>query len=66
MKESRWGIVFRMDIKRKHKKTTLKTKYEALRELNKNRPNKEVAIQFNVSESTLTTCKNQGKNLSKF
>ena len=55
-----------MDIKRKHKKTTLKTKYEALKELNKNRPNKEVAFQFNVSESTLTTCKNQGKNLSKF
>ena len=45
----------RITTKRKHNKVTLKTKYEALKELDKNRPNKEVAIQFNVPESTLLT-----------
>ena len=34
---------------------TLKTKYEALKEFDKNRPNKEVAIQFNVPRSALST-----------
>ena len=48
-------IVFRMTTKRKHNEVTLRTKYEALKELNKNRPNKEVAIQFNVPRSTLST-----------
>ena len=47
--------MFRITTKRKHNKVTLKTKYEALKELDKNRPNKEVAIQFNVPESTLLT-----------
>ena len=46
-------VVFRMATKRKHNKATLKTKYEALEELDKNRPNKEVALQFNVPGSTL-------------
>ena len=36
---------------------TLKMKYEALKELDKNRPNKEVAIQFSVPGSTLATYK---------
>ena len=46
-------VVFRMATKWKHNKATLKTKYEALKELDKNRPNKEVALQFNVPGSTL-------------
>ena len=49
------ACVFIMTTKRKHNKVTLKTKYEALREFDKNRPNKELAIQFNVSRSTLST-----------
>ena len=48
-------IVFRMPTKRKHKKVTLNAKYEALKELDKNAPNKEVVIQFNVPRSTPAT-----------
>ena len=41
---------------------TLKTKYEILRKLGKNRPDKEVTIQFKVPRSTLVTWKrNQEK-----
>ena len=47
--------MFRITTKRKHNKVTLKTKYEALKDIDKNRPNKEVSIQFNVPESTLLT-----------
>ena len=46
-----------MVIKRKHNEVTLKTKYEALKKLDKNRPNKEVAIHFNIPESTVPTWK---------
>ena len=55
MKENCLCIVFRMTTKRKHNKVTLRTKYEALKEFDKNRPNKEVAIQFNVPRSALST-----------
>ena len=55
MKENCLCIVFRMTTKRKHNKVTLRTKYEALKESDKNRPNKEVAIQFNVPRSALST-----------
>ena len=44
MTESRLCIVFRIATKRNYNEVTLKTKYEALKELDKNRPNKEVAI----------------------
>ena len=44
-----------MTIKRKHNEVTSKTKYEALKVFDKNRPNKEVAIQFNVPKKTLFT-----------
>ena len=44
MKESCLCILFRTTTKRKHNEVTLKTKYEELKELDKNRPNKEVAI----------------------
>ena len=55
MKESCLCVLFRM-AKRKHNEVTLKAKYEGLKELDKNRPNKETAIQFNVPRSTLSTC----------
>ena len=37
------------------RKKTLKAKHEALKERDKNRPNKEVTIQFNDPKSTLAT-----------
>ena len=37
-------IVFRLTSERKHNELTLKTKYKTLKEFDKNRPNKEVAI----------------------
>ena len=55
MKRNCLSIVFRITTKRKHNKMTLKTKYEALKEFDKNRPNKEAAIQFNVPRKTLST-----------
>ena len=55
MKENCLLIVFRMTTKRKHSEVTLKTKYEALEEFDKNRPNKEATIQFNVPRSALST-----------
>ena len=46
-----------MITKRKHHEVTLKVKYEALKELDKGRPNKSVANQFSIPGSTLTTWK---------
>ena len=43
--------------KRKHHKVTLKVQYEALKELEKRRPNKDVANQFSIPGSTLATLK---------
>ena len=43
------------DNKKKHNKVTLKTKYEALKEFDKNRANKEAVIQFSVPRSKLST-----------
>ena len=51
----------RMAIKRKHNEVTLKTKYESLKQLDKNRPNKEVAIQLNVLGHTPATWKKKSK-----
>ena len=43
---------------------TLKVKYEALKELEKGRPNKDVANQFRILGSTLATWKkNQQKKI---
>ena len=47
----------KMATKRKHHEVTLKVKYEALKELEKGRPNKDVANQFSISGSTLATWK---------
>ena len=52
-----------MATKRKHHEATLKVKYEALKELEKGRPNKDVANQFSIPGSTLATWK---KNKEKF
>ena len=52
MKECRLCVEFRITRKIKHNEETSKTKYEALKEFDKNRPSKEVAIQFNVPGST--------------
>ena len=43
--------------KRKHHEVTLKVKYEALKEMEKGRPNKGVAKQFSIPGSTLATWK---------
>ena len=41
----------------------LKLKYKALKELEKGRPNKDVANQFIISSSTLARWEKQRKNL---
>ena len=46
-----------MATKRKHHEVTLKVKYEALKEREKDRPNKGVANQFSIPGSTLATWK---------
>ena len=47
----------KMATKRKHHEVTLKVKYEALKELEKGRPNKGVAKQFSIPGSTFATWK---------
>ena len=46
-----------MARKRKHHEVTLKVKREALKELEKGRPNKDITNQFSISGSTLATWK---------
>ena len=54
-------------IKRKYHEVTLKVKYEALKEFEKGRPNKDIANQFGISDSTLATWKkNKEKNFEAF
>ena len=55
MTENCLCIVFRMNTKRKHNEVTLKTKYEALKEFDKKRPDKEATMQFNIPRITLST-----------
>ena len=43
--------------KRKHHEVTLKVKYEALKELEKGRPNKDVANQFSIPGGAVVTWK---------
>ena len=53
--------------KRKHHEVTLKVKYEALRELEKGRPTKDVANQFSILRSALATWrKNKEKIFEAF
>ena len=49
--------------KTKHHEVNLKLKYEAFKELEKGRSNKDVANQFSISSSTIATWK---KNKEKF
>ena len=42
----------------------LQVKYEALKELEKGRPNKDVANQFSIFGSTLATWKNNKEKIS--
>ena len=53
----------KMATKGKHHEVTLKVKYEALKELEKGRPNKGVANQFSIPGSNLATWKKNRKNL---
>ena len=56
-----------MVTKRKRREVNLKVKYEALKELEKGRPNKDVANQFSISGSTLANWKNnKGKIFEAF
>ena len=64
MKERCWCIAFQIPQK-KHNEVNLKTKYEALKESDKIRPNKEVTIQFNVATSTLATWKKTRKKSTR-
>ena len=52
-----------MATKRKHHEVILKVKYEALKELENGRPNKDVANQFSISGSTLATWKKNKKKV---
>ena len=55
MEENGSCAVFSKTTKIEHNEVTLKIKYEALEVFDKNRPNIEIAIQFNVPRSTLST-----------
>ena len=56
-----------MTTKRKHHEVTLKVKYKASKELEKGRPNKDVANQSSIPGSTLATWKkNRKKSLKLF
>ena len=56
----------KMATKRKHHEVILKVKYETLKELEKGRPNKDVANQFSIRVSTLATWrKNNNKKYLK-
>ncbi|XP_057291713.1 tigger transposable element-derived protein 4-like [Hydractinia symbiolongicarpus] len=49
--------------KRKHKELTLKTKYEALRDLEDGMSNKDASIKYSVPSSTLSTWKNNKEKI---
>ena len=44
-------------LKRSHNETSMKNKYDALKELEKGVPQKEVALRFGVQKGTLSTWK---------
>ena len=49
--------------KRKHNEVTLKVKFEALKKLEKGRPNKGAANQFSIPGSTLATWKKNSEKI---
>ena len=48
-------VTHKMAAKRKHQDVTLEIKYEALKELEMGRQNKDVAKQYGIPGSTLAT-----------
>ena len=50
-------VTHKMATKSKHQEVTLKVKYEALKELEKGRQNKDIAKQYGIPGSTLASCK---------
>ena len=57
MFSSRWFTLNNMAPKRKHDEATSQKKFNALKELEKGRSNKDVAGEYNIPPSTLTTWK---------
>ena len=55
----------KMATKRKHHEVTLKVKYETLKELEKGRPNKDVANQYSIPGSTNTVFLLLGRKTKK-
>ena len=55
----------KMATKRKRHEVTSKVKYEALKEVEKGRPNKDAANQFGIPGSTLATWKKKSLKLSE-
>ena len=53
----------KMATKRKHHEVALKVKHEALKELEKGRPNKGFANHFSIPGSTLATWKNNKEKI---
>ena len=51
------GSLQKMAAKRKHKEVTLKVKYEVLKESENGRQNEDVAKQYGIPGSTLSTWK---------
>ena len=49
-------------LKRSHNETSMRNKYDALKELEKGVPQKETALRFGVQKSTLHLEKKQNKN----
>ena len=58
-----WLTQQKMATKRKRYELTLKVKYKALKELEKGRPNKDLANQFSIPGSTLATWKNDKEKI---
>ena len=60
-------LLFSEWSQKKHNKMTLKTNHEAMKVFDKNGPNKEVAIQFNLPGSKIATWKkNKEKTYQAF
>ena len=56
-------VTHKMATRRKHREVTLKVKFEALKELEKGRQNKDVAKQYGIPGSTLATWKKNKENI---
>ena len=52
-------------LERSHNETSMKNKYDALKELEKGVPQKEMALRFGVQKSTLSTWKRNKTKMKK-